>query len=111
MIIQDRNLVLGPSEPSWAGAKSGVPQDESKGQKKDGKMKEGERKNNGNKGWKTGGRKRAEKEDEHKQQSGRGRHGEIGGEGGARRKGKKAEGRDVLTVGMRPPFILNTQAL
>lgn len=40
MIIQDRNLVLGPSETSWAGAKLGVPQDESKGQKKDDKMKE-----------------------------------------------------------------------
>ena len=40
VIIQDRNLVLGPSEPSLAGTKSGVPQDESKGQKKNGKMKE-----------------------------------------------------------------------
>lgn len=30
VIIQDRYLDLAPSEFSWAGAKSGVPQDDSK---------------------------------------------------------------------------------
>lgn len=61
VIIQDRNLILAPSEFSWAGNKSGVPQDESKGPKKDGKMKERGKKEPRNKGWKTGGEKSAGK--------------------------------------------------
>lgn len=89
VIIQDRNLVLAPSEFSWAGAKSGVPQDDNKGPKKDGKMKEGERKNQGIKDGRQEGEREQGKEDEEEQQSERGGHGEISREKRGWDKGKK----------------------
>ena len=89
VIIQDRNLVLAPSEFSWAGAKSGAPQDDSKGPKKDSKMKERERKNQGIKDGRLKREREQGKEDEEEQQSERGGHGEIRGEKRGWDKGKK----------------------